>query len=165
VREALCIPDETSKSCYWPPFLCQQHGPRIARISGVSKLEFRRTVSGISIWINPSRRSPGWASGSVELFSRHVEPGIGSVRRRSPAGGVGGPPYGAPGPGPERDELRRWRTSVSMDFFKAIRKKFDDAGVPLYCYNLSFRDDWMEDEIEAGFSMARVTCPRFLYQV
>jgi len=93
--------------------------------------------------------------GSVELFSRLVEPGIGSVRRRSPAGGVGGPPYGAPPPGPERDELRNWRLSVSMDFFRAIRKKFEDAGVSLYCYNLSFRDDWTDDEIVRGFEMAK----------
>src|SRR5690348_18354434 len=33
-----------------------------------------------------------------------------------------------------RDELRKWRTTVSMDVFKDVRKKFHDAGILLYAY-------------------------------
>ena len=54
-----------------------------------------------------------------------------------------------------REELRKWRTTVSMDHFRAIRKKFDDAGVLLYAYNYSFRDDYSDEEIARGFEMAR----------
>ncbi len=53
-----------------------------------------------------------------------------------------------------RDDLRKWRTTVSMDVFKGVRKKFDDAGVRLYAYNYSFRDDFTDDEIARGFEMA-----------
>ena len=57
--------------------------------------------------------------------------------------------------GPNREELRKWRTSVSMDEFKAVRLKFDEAGVELYAYNYSFRDDFSDEEIARGFEMAK----------
>jgi sugar phosphate isomerase/epimerase len=53
-----------------------------------------------------------------------------------------------------REELRKWRTTVSLDEFKNARKKFDDAGITLYAYNYSFREDFTDDEIKRGFDMA-----------
>src|SRR5437868_8059920 len=50
-----------------------------------------------------------------------------------------------------REEVRKWRTTVSMDVFKDVRKKFHDAGIQLYAYNYSFRDDFTDDEIARGF--------------
>ena len=41
-----------------------------------------------------------------------------------------------------------------MDVFKDVRKKFNDAGILLYAYNYSFRDDFTDPEIERGFEMA-----------
>ena len=70
--------------------------------------------------------------GSVELFSGHVEPRI-----------------------RDRAEMRKWRETVSLDHFKAIRKKLDDAGIELWAYNYSFRDDYSDKEIERGFEFAR----------
>ena len=50
-----------------------------------------------------------------------------------------------------------WRcasgASVSMDEFRKVRRKFDDAGFCLR-YNLGFRDDFTDDEIARGFEMA-----------
>ena len=54
-----------------------------------------------------------------------------------------------------RDELRKWRETVSLDHFKAVRKKFDDAGISVYAYNYSFHDDFSDAEIDRGFQMAR----------
>jgi len=65
-----------------------------------------------------------------ELYSGHIEPKL------------------------KRDELRQWRLTASMDVFKEVRKKFDDAGVKLYAYNYSFRNDFTDDEIARGFEMA-----------
>jgi sugar phosphate isomerase/epimerase len=31
-----------------------------------------------------------------------------------------------------REELAKWRTSVSLDYFRAIRKRFEDAGIEIY---------------------------------
>jgi sugar phosphate isomerase/epimerase len=52
------------------------------------------------------------------------------------------------------EELSKWRTTVSMDVFKGVRKKFDDAGIKLYAYNYSFRNEFTDDEIARGFDMA-----------
>jgi sugar phosphate isomerase/epimerase len=70
--------------------------------------------------------------GSVELFSGHAEPRI-----------------------RDRAEMRKWRETVSLDHFKEIRKKLDDAGIELWAYNYSFRDDYSDKEIERGFEFAR----------
>lgn len=69
--------------------------------------------------------------GTVELFSGHVEPKM-----------------------PNRDEARKWRETVSLDHFKQVRKKFDDAGIELWAYNYSFRDDYSDKEVERGFEFA-----------
>src|SRR5579863_2744146 len=45
--------------------------------------------------------------GECELFAGHVEPKM------------------------SRADLRQWRTTVSLDEFHKIRKKFDDAGILL----------------------------------
>ncbi|QQS48527.1 MAG: sugar phosphate isomerase/epimerase [Acidobacteriota bacterium] len=103
--------------------------------------------------------------GECELFSGHVEP------RMGPPPGMGGgqrpagaPPQGRPqGPTPEMreamrrraEEVRKWRLSVSMDHFKDVRRKFDAAGVKLQAYNLSFNDNFTDEEIDRGFQMAR----------
>ncbi len=52
-------------------------------------------------------------------------------------------------------ELKNWRETVSLDEFRDVRKKFDDAGIVLYAYNYSFRDNFTDKEIERGFEMAK----------
>ena len=42
-----------------------------------------------------------------------------------------------------------------MDHFKAIRRKFDDAGIRLHAYNYSFNDGFSDEEIDRGFEMAK----------
>ncbi len=69
--------------------------------------------------------------GYCELWSGHVEPR-----------------------GMSRVETRQWRLSVSMDEFRGVRRKFQDAGIELYAYNYSFRDDFGDEEIARGFEMA-----------
>jgi len=53
------------------------------------------------------------------------------------------------------DELRKWRTSVDLSEFKSVRRKFDKAGIELYAYNYSFREDFSDEEIARGFEMAK----------
>jgi sugar phosphate isomerase/epimerase len=64
---------------------------------------------------------------------------------------VGSPPAGTR----YRDALRKWRLTVPLDFFTKVRQKFDRAGITLTAYNLSFRDDFTDEEIARGFEMAR----------
>jgi len=77
--------------------------------------------------------------GYCELWSGHVEP-----RKLS------------------REELRNWRLTVSLDHFRSVRKKFDEAGVELYAYNYSFRDDFTDEEIARGFEIAQALGVRVL---
>jgi sugar phosphate isomerase/epimerase len=62
---------------------------------------------------------------------------------------------GAPEGASRREALRRWRLQVPLDHFRDIRKKFDAAGITLTAYNLSFQNDFTDDEIARGFDMAR----------
>ncbi len=71
-----------------------------------------------------------------ELYSGHVEP-------KAPRGQEG------------RAQLRQFRINEPLDTFKKVRKKFDKAGVQLYAYNYSFRDDYTDEEIARGFDIAK----------
>ena len=96
--------------------------------------------------------------GDCELFAQHIEGGH-TDKAPIPAGGMrrSGPPDPARAAArkAEREELRKWRTTVSLDYFKGIRKKFDDAGINLYGYNYSFNDSFTDEEIDRGFDMAK----------
>ncbi len=61
-----------------------------------------------------------------------------------------------------REEVRKWRLSVSMDEIKKIRAKCDAAGVTLYAFNYSFRDDFSDAEIERGFEFAHALGVKYL---
>jgi len=38
---------------------------------------------------------------------------------------------------------------------KAARKKFDDAGISVSAYNLSFNDSFTDEEIDRGFQLSK----------
>jgi sugar phosphate isomerase/epimerase len=78
--------------------------------------------------------------GSCELWQDHVE--------RDAASSVSGDAA-------KREALRKWRLTVPLETFTEVRRKFDAAGIMLTAYNLSFRDDYTDEEIVRGFEMAR----------
>jgi sugar phosphate isomerase/epimerase len=53
-----------------------------------------------------------------------------------------------------REKLAKWRASTNPGTWKAVTKKFNDAGVDvaLLCYNM--HDGMTDDDIEYGFAMA-----------
>jgi sugar phosphate isomerase/epimerase len=53
-----------------------------------------------------------------------------------------------------RADMRRWRETVSLDEFRRIGNGFQRAGIGLSAYNISFKDDFSDAEIERGFDMA-----------
>ena len=98
--------------------------------------------------------------GECELFAPHIEQGhtdrAPSPPRPAGAGGERGPNAKRDeARAAEREELRKWRLSVPLDYFKGIREKFDRAGVKLYAYNLSFNNSFTDEEIDRGFEMAK----------
>ena len=70
--------------------------------------------------------------GEIELFSPHVEPALRA-----------------------RDELRQWRLSTPLDHFKAVRKRFEDAGISLFAYTVNFRNDFTDEELDKAFEQAK----------
>ena len=53
-----------------------------------------------------------------------------------------------------RNELREWRTTVSMDIFKEIKKKFDDSGVTVHILKLGDAK-WSDGEIDYAFEVCK----------
>ena len=105
--------------------------------------------------------------GEAELMSNHCEALAGAppmpVFRPAPRPNASGAPGPRPQPKPEQIAERKaaeariaeWRKSTGPGTWKAVTKKFNDAGVAvsLLCYNM--RDSMSNDDIEYGFAMAR----------
>jgi sugar phosphate isomerase/epimerase len=92
--------------------------------------------------------------GECEVFASQFEPeqpAMGGGRGR----GTPADPATVAAREKARNDLRAWRLSVSMDHFKGLKKKFDDAGIEIYAYNYSFNTSFTDDEIERGFEMAK----------
>jgi sugar phosphate isomerase/epimerase len=87
---------------------------------------------------------------SCELWQGHVE-----TREAIAAGVRAHVPPGGPEQAARREALRQWRLRVPLSAFTQIRQKFDKAGIQLTAYNISFEDDYTDDEIARGFEMAR----------
>jgi sugar phosphate isomerase/epimerase len=105
----------------------------------------------------------------IELMSEVAEGYAGAplpARRGFGSGGPGGRGPGGPGGRPqltpEQQEARRksaealtaWRTSASMDKYKAFRKMYEDAGVNIYAFKLPPTMDMPEGEFEYIWDVA-----------
>jgi len=106
--------------------------------------------------------------GECELMSNHCEALAGAPAMPAFGRGGGGAGRGPGGGGrapltPEQqaerqaamEKLAKWRASTSAGTWKAVRTKFNDAGVDvaLLCYNM--QDAMKDEDIEYGFSMAK----------
>jgi sugar phosphate isomerase/epimerase len=95
----------------------------------------------------------------IELMNGPAESFAGA-----PQGGRGGGARGGRGvepPTPEQqavqresaERLRKWRTSVSMDRFKQLRRMYDDAGVKIYAWK-ALNPNMSDEEFEYVFNVA-----------
>ena len=93
--------------------------------------------------------------GECELWSPQVEP------RYSPPG-EGRMAADSPEAKGAREGLRAWRLETPLDHFRAVRKKFDAAGLSVFAYNYSFSPSFTDEEIDRGFDMARALGASFI---
>jgi sugar phosphate isomerase/epimerase len=77
-----------------------------------------------------------------------VRAGLGSVEL------MGGPVEQYAGIPDDRDAVRRWRTTVSMNKFKEIRKMFKDRGVKIDILKLGDAG-WSDEEIDYAFKVCK----------
>jgi sugar phosphate isomerase/epimerase len=81
--------------------------------------------------------------GSVELWQGHLEPR------------PDGRPMDEAARKNAREELRKWRLTTPLATFREIGDKFKGAGIDVYAYNYSFRDDFTDPEMDRGFEIAK----------
>jgi sugar phosphate isomerase/epimerase len=128
--------------------------------------------------ITYSYRSMPGANDAAELLKYIVDSGISGIELMAPAAEIyAGSPAGAGGGGqgggggraqltPEQraaqqsaqqakaEELKKWRLSVSMDKYKAMRKMYNDAGVNIYAFKLEPTPTMSDEEYEYIFHVA-----------
>jgi len=80
--------------------------------------------------------------GTLELEARFVEPGMMSAGR----GGL---------PPDQREALRQWRLGASVGDLGAVKKRFDDAGIHVYAYNIPVDASFTDEEVDRVFPMAQ----------
>ncbi len=100
--------------------------------------------------------------GEVELMSSHCEalagaPSAGVRGARGPGRGGGRAPLTPEQQAAQAEaqkKLAEWRAATTPATWKAVTRKFSDAGIEvgLLCYNM--RDSMTDDDIEYGFKMA-----------
>ncbi len=96
--------------------------------------------------------------GDCELFSPHIE--AGGIKELDaifhPAGGKKlNHEEMAAAFKAYNNKLRQWRLTVPLDYFHGVRKKFDDAGINLYAYNLTLDQGATDEEIDRSFEMTK----------
>ena len=92
----------------------------------------------------------------IEFMGAPVEAFAGAPQNPVAGGGRAGAPQTAQQQAAQReyaDRLRAWRTSVSMDKFKELRRMFNDAGVSIYAWK-QLAAEMTDAEIEYVFNVA-----------
>ncbi|HVW09419.1 MAG TPA: sugar phosphate isomerase/epimerase [Bryobacteraceae bacterium] len=79
-----------------------------------------------------------------ELMSSDVEP-AGPGRGEAVPAGASSP----------REALRKWRIETPTEHFKAVRKKFNDAGITIFAYTVNYNAQYSDEEIANSFRHAK----------
>jgi sugar phosphate isomerase/epimerase len=80
--------------------------------------------------------------GALELEAVFVEPGVAAAGR-------------TPLSPEQRETLRQWRLGPSLEDLSAVKKRFDDAGIHVYAYNIPVDDSFTGPEMDRIFPMAQ----------
>jgi sugar phosphate isomerase/epimerase len=163
-------------------------GPFVARSSaypavggvhiGLQSASFTYSGMGIDDIIK-TMRELGLAE--IDVMAEHVEnylgapgvqlPGTGRLgpwvaraagRDPQPGRGRGASGFGRGGDPAVREALRKWRLEVDLDRFREVGRKFSDAGLRFFSYNLSFNDSYSDEEIERAMLMTKALGTRVM---
>ena len=102
-----------------------------------------------------ARRTPPPAAAA--LPQNGSAPGSGTTPQsgRPPGAGFGMDPAA-------REALRQWRLNADLSQFQNVAKRFNDAGLSFFSYNLSFNDSFTDQEIEKGMLMTKALGTRII---
>ena len=98
--------------------------------------------------------------GECELWAPQVEPKFDTEPSRP--SGTPETPEMQQARANERERLRAWRIETPLDHFRAIGRKFSEAGIGIFAYNYSFAESFTDAEINRGFEMAQAMGARII---
>jgi sugar phosphate isomerase/epimerase len=99
--------------------------------------------------------------GDCLLFAPSTEPAELADRAR-PARGAGGRAPLSPEQAAAVEELRQWRLSVPLDYYKAIRKKFNDAGIEISGFDAALGASPSDEELARACAVTKALGARFM---
>jgi sugar phosphate isomerase/epimerase len=91
----------------------------------------------------------GIGFGLAELHPHHIEPSFGLRGAATGAAQTNAQKAQA------REKLRQWRMTAPLDQFSTAARKFKDAGLYLYAYNMNYDDQFTDAELERTFEMTQ----------
>jgi sugar phosphate isomerase/epimerase len=111
--------------------------------------------AGVQVGMNVPYNFGGRDMNPDELLSRCLTLNVSALELRSqPVETFLGSPA-ADGKKIPADELKKWRSTVSMDRVKAFRRKYEDAGVLIEIVKYDGIYDLSDDEIDYSFTLAK----------
>lgn len=111
--------------------------------------------AGVQVGMNVPYNFGGRDMNPDELLAKCLELGISAIELRSqPVENFLGSPA-ADGKKVPAAELKKWRSTVSMDRVKAFRKKYEDAGVLIQIVKYDGIYDLSDEEIDYSFALAK----------
>lgn len=84
-----------------------------------------------------------------EVHPRHMEPSFGAER-------------GKPGTPEQREKLRQWRLTVPMSHYENVGAQFRKKGIDVYAYNVNYRADFTDGELERSLEATRALGSRIV---
>ena len=84
-----------------------------------------------------------------EVHPRHMEPAFGATR-------------GTPMTPAQREQLRQWRISVPMSHYENVGAQFRKKGIDVYAYNVNYRPDFTDAELERSLEATRAMGARIV---
>ena len=84
-----------------------------------------------------------------EVHPRHMEPSF-NVER------------GKPMTPEQREKLRQWRTTVDMKHYQDVGALFQKKGISVYAYNVNYRPDFTDAELEKSLEATRALGARIV---
>jgi len=117
----------------------------------------RSLVNGVQFGLQPFcyHDLPMIPENRGRLIERLVQNGLGMVELHAT---WVEPRFAAPGVSARdaREQLRHWRLTASPEFYRAVRREFDNAGIAIFTYYVNINDSHTDAEIDAMFAGAKV---------
>jgi len=124
--------------------------------SGVCTYSFRSMPRTGADLVDDVIKAMKECGGTVcELFSPQLEPENPMTAGGRPGGQAMRGRQDSPEAKKYREDVRNWRLNTPAEHFRAIRKKFDNAGIEIYAYTLNFREDFTDPELDKCFEQAK----------